>query len=169
MSKTRKHDTDKAATQPHYGKGSGFHGKAGRSGAPKNNRNAMRHGLRAGQLPKDARYIELRLNQFRRTLEDAVVAAKKQVSLTDAGAIQTALRWERHACLAQRWLVKAGDTLKPTDRLTFSREIARASTERDKALATLKLDRDARDAAIDALYSTPAITHEETTNVPETA
>jgi hypothetical protein len=50
------------------------------------------------------------------------------------------LRWERHAALAQRWLVKAGDTLKPDQRLSFSREIARASSERDKALAALKLE-----------------------------
>jgi hypothetical protein len=115
-------------------------GKPGRSGAPRANRNAMRHGLRGGQLPKDARYIELRLNEFRQRLEDAVMAARQQVSLVDAAAIQTCLRWERHAALAQRWLVKAGDDLKPVDRLAFSREIARASSERDKALAVLKLD-----------------------------
>jgi hypothetical protein len=95
--------------------------------------------LRAGQLPKDAKYIEYRLNAFRRTLEQAVLAAKGEVSLTDAGCIQTCIRWERHACLAQRWLVKAGDTLKPEQRLTFSREIARASAERDKAIAALEL------------------------------
>lgn len=37
-------------------------------------------------------------------------------------------------------------------RLSFSREIARASGERDKAIAALKLDRDAKDSIIDALY-----------------
>lgn len=129
-----------------------FCGKKGRSGPPKGNANNLRHGLRAGQLPRDAKYIEYRLNAFRRTLEQTVLAAKGEVTLPDAAAIQTCLRWERHACLAQRWLVKAGDTLKPEQRLNFSREIARASAERDKAIAALKLDRDARATAIDALY-----------------
>ncbi len=108
-------------------------------GGQSNNRNALRHGLKAGKLPRDAKYIEVRLNTFRRTLEQAVLAVKSEVNLTDAASIQTCLRWERHACLAQRWLVKAGDTLKPTDRLTFSREIARASAERDKAIASRQL------------------------------
>lgn len=143
MSDSRKDDTGKPR----------FCGKKGRSGPPEGNRNAMRHGLKAGQLPKDAKYIEHRLNAFRRQLEDVVIANRGEVSLTDAAAIQTCLRWERHAYLAQRWLVKAGDSLKPTERLQFSREIARASTERDKALAALKLDRDRADDVLDTLYA----------------
>jgi hypothetical protein len=134
-----------------------FCGVKGKSGPPRKNRNAIRHGLRAGQLPKGTRYIEVRLNNFRRRLEDAVIAARGEVTIPDAGCIQSALRWERHAALAQRWLVLKYDELKPTDLLQFSREIARASTERDKALAALHLDRDdTRDAAIDALYRLPA-------------
>lgn len=109
-------------------------------GAPLGNVNNLRHGLRAGQLPKDAKYIENRLNAFRRQLEAAVFEAKGEVSLVDAATIQTCLRWERHAALAQRWLNKQYAELKPEQRLTFSREVARASAERDKALATLKLD-----------------------------
>jgi hypothetical protein len=144
-------DTRKAR----FGRGqpSNYCGKKGRSGPRSQNQNALRHGLKAGQLPKDAKYIEYRLNAFRRTLEQAVLSARGEVNIPDAAYIQTCLRWERHACLAQRWLVKAGDTLKPEQRLTFSREIARASAERDKAIAALKLDRDARDNAIDALYA----------------
>lgn len=103
-------------------------------------RGSLRHGLKAGQLPKDAKYIEIRLNIFRQKLEDAVLLSRNHVTMTDAALIQTALRWERHAALAQRWLVKAGDTLKAAERLQFSREIARASSERYKALSALKLD-----------------------------
>jgi hypothetical protein len=117
-----------------------FCGVKCKSGPAVGNANAMRHGLKAGQLPKDAKYIEYRLNAFRRTLEQAVLSARGEVNIPDAAYIQTCLRWERHACLAQRWLVKAGDTLKPEQRLTFSREIARASAERDKAIAALQLD-----------------------------
>ena len=132
-----------------------FCGVKGRSGAPRGNNNAMRHGLKGGQLPKDCRYIELRLNAFRRNLEDAVMAERGAVTLTDAAAIQTCLRWERHAALAQRWLVKSTD-MKPEQKLAFSREIARASSERDKALAMLKLDRDGKANVLDALYTLPA-------------
>ncbi|MDZ4684513.1 MAG: hypothetical protein SH850_05440 [Planctomycetaceae bacterium] len=117
-----------------------FCGVAGRSGPPKGNRNNLRHGLRAGQLPADAKFIEIRLNSFRRQLEDAVIKVRGEISIPDAASIQTAMRWERHAALAQRWLTKSYNDLKPADRLTFSREIARASAERDKALAMLRLD-----------------------------
>ena len=86
-----------------------FCGKPGRSGPPKGNANALRHGLKAGQLPADAKYIEWRMNDFRRQLEAAVLDAKGCVSLPDAAYVQTAMRWERHAALAQRWLTKQHD------------------------------------------------------------
>jgi len=130
-----------------------FCGKKGRSGPRKGNRNNMRHGLRAGKLPVDCQHVEIQCNMLRRQLEDAVIAARGEVNLVDAANIQTALKWERHGALALRWLRVSGDKLKPVEQLTFSREIARASTERDKALAALKLDRDAKDSVLDALYA----------------
>ena len=145
MAKTRKQTSPKPTPAAKRG-----------PGAPKGSANALRHGLKCGQLPKDAKYVEYRLNQFRRTLEAALQAAGRDVGIPEAAAIQTCVRWERHACLAQRWLNKMQDQLKPEQRLTFSREIARASTERDKALAALHLDRDQRADAIDALYALPA-------------
>lgn len=111
-------------------------------GGQKGNRNHMRHGLTAGKLPKGCQYLENQLNGFRRTLEDIVIGVKGQISLPDAASIQTALKWERHGALALRWLTKEGDKLKPMESLAFSREIAKASTERDKALASLGLNRD---------------------------
>src|SRR5205085_2442552 len=102
------------------------------------NRNAMRHGLKAGKLPVDCAYIEIACNALRRQLEDAVLAARGEVTLLDAASIQTSVKWERHAALALRWLRVKGNELKLVEQLTFSREIARASTERDKALAALK-------------------------------
>ena len=112
-------------------------------GAPRGSRNGranFRHGLRAGSLPKSCRYIEVRLNGFRRQLEDAVIEAKGHVDIPDAAHIQTAVRWERHASLAHRWLTKQYDEMKPLERLQFSREVARGSAERDKAVAALHLD-----------------------------
>jgi len=131
-------------------------GKPGRSGAPRENRNALRHGLRAGALPADCKYIEVRLNGFRRQQEDSAMAVRGEVTLQDAANIQTCLRWERHAYLAQRWLNKQYDELKPTDRLSFSREVARASAERDKSLKMLGLDKEAiQDNSIESLYTIP--------------
>jgi hypothetical protein len=109
-------------------------------GAPLANRNHLRHGLKAGQLPSGAKYIEVRLCKFRQVLEDAVLAVREEVTIVDAALIQTCIRWERHAALAQRWLTKSFDVLKPIERLHFSREIARASAERDKTLRALELD-----------------------------
>src|SRR5688500_13985998 len=103
-------------------------------GAPPGNRNALRHGLKAGQLPKDAKYIEVRLNVVRRNLEDAVVRTHGNVSEEHACYVQTAIRWERHAALAQRWLTKADKDLSPSEKLQFSREIAQASANRDRAI-----------------------------------
>lgn len=114
--------------------------------------NANRHGLKAGKLPKDAKYIEVRLNIFRRELEAAVLSAKDEINIADAASVQTCIRWERHAMLAQRWLTKQYDELKPADRLNFSREIARASGERDKAIKALCLDSHAADDVIIKLY-----------------
>lgn len=115
--------------------------KRKRGGQP-GNRNALRHAMRAGKLPPELAYLENRLNAFRRQLEDAVIEAKGEISIPDAATINTALKWERHGTLAQRWLTTKYEELGPDQMLYFSREVARASTERDRAIATLKLSRD---------------------------
>jgi hypothetical protein len=151
MTDSPKNATDREPTDPANGRKRGDEPRK-RGGQP-DNRNSLRHGLRGGQLPRDARFIEFRMNAFRRKLEDAVIESKGAISLIDAASIQTAMKWERHGALALRWLTKEGNKLKPAERLTFSREVARASTERDKALAALRLDRDSKDRVIEALYS----------------
>jgi hypothetical protein len=80
-----------------FGKGQPPHycGKPGRSGPPLGNVNGLKSGrysLKAGKLPKAAAYIEIRLNQFRRELEAAVVEAKGTISLPDASVPGTATR-----------------------------------------------------------------------------
>jgi len=125
----------------------------GKSGPAAGNTNAIRHGLTCGKLPADCQHVEIKINGLRRTLEAAVMEAKREISLIDAATIQTACKWERHGALALRWLVKAGDSLKPLERLKFSEAIAKASAERDRALQMLKIDRDAKDNVLEALYS----------------
>ena len=128
--------------KPHFGRGqpANYSGKPGRSGPPVGNSNALRHGLKAGKLPKDAKHIEYQTNDLRRTLEAAVMAVRGEVTIPDAAAIQTAMKWERHGALCLRWLRIEEDKLKPEQKMNFSREIARASAERDKAIAALKLN-----------------------------
>jgi hypothetical protein len=113
-------------------------GKPRRGGQPAN-RNALRHGLRAGKLPAKCGYIEVQINGIRRTLENAVIEVRGTVTLLDEANIQTAIRWERHAALAQRWLRVNAEQLSPMEQLKFHRELCRASAERDKALAALGL------------------------------
>ena len=114
--------------------------------APTGNTNAVKHGLRAtnllstGSLPRGAGYIKRITNELRAAIESAVSEAKGEVCLHDSAVAQTAIRWERHALLAQKWLRLETDNLTPDQRLAFSRDIARASAERDKCLRELGLN-----------------------------
>ena len=79
--------------------------------------------------------------------------AKGEVNLPDAATIKSICDWERHRALAGRWLrlnamgegrKRNGQPrgLTPMEMLMFSREVARASTEMDKAIRLLRLERD---------------------------
>jgi hypothetical protein len=109
-----------------------------------NNTNSLTHGLTAvltsGRLPKGCSYIRKTCAALKMLIEGQVLSVKGEVSLVDAATIQSCIRWERHALLSQRWLrTEAG--LNPDQKLSFSREIARASAERDKCLRLLQLDK----------------------------
>jgi len=110
----------------------------------------VKHGLTAGRLlPKGCGWIILMSRRFQRAL---VAAAKRQraeigqdpddveLPVWDLGVIQTCVRWERHAMLSQRWLRQNGENMKPMELLHFSREVCRASNERDKCMRSLGLD-----------------------------
>lgn len=115
----------------------------------------MRHGLRGSKLPKNCAYIEKVVNALRRNVEEALLSVKGEISLGDAATINTILKWERHGSLASRWLRLEADSLSPGDRLKFSEAIAKASDNRDKAIARLQLDRDSNENILEALYSKP--------------
>lgn len=131
-------------------------GDVNKGGAPAGNANAMRHGLKAAKLPAGCKYIEHAINALRRQLEAAVVSLRREVTLLDAAAIQTACKWEKHGRLAEHWLRHEHEKLTPTERLNFSREAARAAAERDKALASLRLDGKPDDAFDDLYGDKPA-------------
>ena len=110
-----------------------------RGGQP-DNTNGIRHGLLAGKLPAHLAYVEKRTNAFRRQVEALVIDLKGEIGVMDAAAINSVVKWERHACLALHWLRKEEATMSPTDRLKFSEAICKASDARDRALAKLRLD-----------------------------
>lgn len=139
--------------QPRDRNGIPICGKPGRSGPAKGNRNALRHGLKAGKLPVKCQYIENRINALRRQLEDAVILVRGEIGIIDAANINSAVKWERHGLLAAHWLRHEVEKLSPTDRLKFSEQVAKASDNRDKAMRLLNIHRDAlRDNSIESLY-----------------
>jgi hypothetical protein len=93
---------------------------------------------------------------FRQSLEKAVAEVHGTVSLQHAAIIQTVIRHETVAQLAQRWLRLRFDALTDSDRLNFVRQIAASSDARDKAMRSLCLDNTTNGGRIlDALYSVP--------------
>lgn len=117
--------------------------KSKKTGAPRGNRNRVTHGLRMPQagLPKGASFINRICNEARRLIEKAVAEANGEIGVYAAACIQSAIRWERHAQLSARWLRLNCATFTPEQFLAYSREIARASSERDKCLEKLGLDK----------------------------
>lgn len=96
--------------------------------------------MRGGKLPAGCQYIENRVNSLRRQVEKALIAAKAEIGIVDAAAVNSILKWERHGLLAAHWLRKEADQLTPAERLKFSEAIAKASDARDKAIRSLQLD-----------------------------
>ena len=121
--------------------------------APPMNRNRTRHGLCAGRLPKGAAYVKRTCDGLRRAIEAEVLARHGELSLHHAALIQSAIRWERHALLVQRWLRLDCDRMDMATRLAYSRDIARASAERVKCLTALRLDRDRSRDILATLYA----------------
>jgi hypothetical protein len=143
----------KAPARPNYGKESNFKGKPGRSGPPKGSTNAIRHGLTSANLPKGCQYVYYRICSLRRTLEAAVLREFGAIDLAAAAAINTAIRQERNAQLAEHYARHNQGKLPDATLLDFYERAAKASSARDKAISSLRLDRDARDGVIDALYA----------------
>jgi hypothetical protein len=117
-----------------------------------NNCNNFRHGLEGNNLPEHLTYLKKKLDRFRRIVENAVIKLRGEISLSDASFIDAAYKWEKHSRLAARWLTENYDTLAPVDRITFSREMARAVDLRNKAIAELRLNESQADA-LDAAFN----------------
>jgi len=127
--------------------------------APKNNVNAAKNGTRlvrltVGELPLKLNKVKVEARAYRRSLEEAIIEVRGEVSVTDAHAIDTAAAATIHAGIC-RWLLREKlPTMNANDVLACSREMLRAKEARDRAVRLLKLDRRAEDV-IDALYFSP--------------
>jgi hypothetical protein len=128
--------------------------------APSCNTNAMKHGLMAGKLPPGCSYIRTAVGKLQAALQAATLQVHGELDVYRLALIHSAMRWERHALLAQKWLRDNAGTMNAADRLAYSRDVARASSERDRCLKLLGLDRSKQDAWIDALYSDAPATGE---------
>lgn len=98
-------------------------------------------GLTLGRLPKGNAWIMRVAQRFANALMDAVIESGGRLDVYTLALIQTAVKWERHSMMAQKWLREHIDKMNPDTRLAYSREIARASAERDRTLRQLGLDR----------------------------
>jgi len=101
----------------------------------------IKHGLTAGRLPRGASYVTKMTNCLRKSLDRAVMERYGDLDVWHNSVIVSAIRWERHSLLCQRWLREDCDNLTPMEKLAYSREVARASSSRDKCLLLLGLNR----------------------------
>jgi len=135
------------------------------AGAPKGNRNALKHGFSTGRLPPGAGYITTLTNRLKATLTAAVLDQRRgsetvgpvDLTIAESARITTAVRWERVSLLAAYYLRHHHADLSPTERLQHVREIAAASERRDKSIAALDLETTPTDAwqVVDARPATP--------------
>jgi hypothetical protein len=123
-------------------------------GAQPRNKYAMRHGLQSGMLPDGCGFITKQSSTFRRAVESAVLATRGQLGVYEVALIQSASTWYVHGLKARRWLRVAFDQLSNDQRVAFSREEARAFSERDRILKQLGLDQGA-DSSKMTLYALP--------------
>ena len=122
------------------------------------NTNSVHHGLTAkktlqltvGRLPEGFGNIGNAVKRLRKLIAEGVVESGRDMGIYEMACIQSACRWEQHGLLAQRWLRLESKTMSASDRLNYSKQIAKASTERDKCLRNLGLDRRATNT-IDSL------------------
>ena len=115
-----------------------------------------RHGIQLSRLPAGCAFIHRRASQLRTALERLVIEQRDEVTVGELATIGTAATWAIHGMLCARWLEKAGESLTHAERLGYSREVARASTERERAIGRLGLEKPRDRDPWSVLDETPA-------------
>src|SRR5580704_1541002 len=103
-------------------------------GAPDGNANALKNGLRCGKFPPGSEYLIKQVASFRKVAEAAILDARGQLGFYETSLLQTAIEHYSHGLRVRRWLRVGWNDLNLDQRLAYSREIARAFSERDKVL-----------------------------------
>jgi hypothetical protein len=114
--------------------------------------------LALGELPADMRGAGRTATRLRLALEAAVIDRHGSITLSQACLISTAARWERHGAVSGWLLRQHAESMTHDQRLTYSREIARASAERDKAIERLRLERDPLASLYGPIFDIPHAT-----------
>lgn len=145
-------------------------GKKGRSGAPRHNVNGLKTGtavsharLTVGELPKELLSVRREGRTYRRVLEQAVLDAKKSISVTDCHLIDTASAATIAAGISRWCLRHKIKEMKANDVLACGQAILRAKQTRDAAVKALDLDRPPPDPW-ETVHALPAPANEGSDN-----
>lgn len=114
----------------------------GGGGAPRGNRNALRHGATAvavGKFPRGAEWIGRQCLALRKLLRQELLQRDGKVSGYSECVLNSACVHEARRLLVARWLRLEGDKLSVMERANLLDRIGRASDARDAALRRLKL------------------------------
>ena len=125
-----------------------------------------RHGMTLSRLPDGCQYIHRRASELRNALEQEVVSQRDEITLPELAIVNTIATWTVHGLLCSRWLQKAGETLNHSERLAYSREVARAAAERERAIGRLGLEKP-RDRDPWSILDAPPIASEATHEPPD--
>ena len=120
-------------------------------GAPAENRNGYRHGLKSARDPAGCSYITRQGGQFREALENSLIAENRPIGVYEAALIADAVAYYKHAMKARRWLREHFDELNHDQRLKFSAEEPKALEAVTRCLKSLNLDRTDQQTMWDAL------------------
>jgi hypothetical protein len=116
-----------------------------KGGARRGNRSAWRHGLRSNRSPADAAFIDVATDGLRRNVEDALIATKRSVSLSDAFVVNSIVRHESRAQKIAHYLRSAdGLKLSIMERCQLLAQLSDATDRRDRAVRLLNLDSDSQ-------------------------
>ncbi|RMF24679.1 MAG: hypothetical protein D6760_02810 [Deltaproteobacteria bacterium] len=96
-------------------------------------------------------------------MEKEVLAHRNVICIRDAALIQSAVRHERRARLAEQWLRRKWGTLSTADKLAILREASAATDSRDKCIERLALPRPKDVDPWDELYRRPLIAADDAT------
>jgi hypothetical protein len=101
----------------------------------------LRYGLYQPRSPKTMLHADRMANQFRRELEETMLAKHGEITIGVACQIQTAMLASRYAVFAAAMLRDEWDAMDPESRLAVHREILKGCTERDKVMLSLGVDK----------------------------